>query len=141
MLESSGFALRLLTERIVEAGVRIDELRVAGAQAQSALWNQTKADIVGRDVLVPAVTEVALMGSAIHAAVGAVLYADPLEAGEAMVRVEARMQPNPDTRAVFEALFEVYRAAYPALQPLFGPLGRARELAGKLLAQDNAEVP
>jgi xylulokinase len=141
VLESSGYALRLLTERIVDAGARVDELRVAGAQAQSTLWNQTKADIVGRDVLVPAVTEVALMGSAIHAAVGAGLYRDPLEAGEAMVRIEARLEPNPRTRAVFGALFDVYRAAYPALQALFAPLGLARDLAGMVLAQEPEEVP
>jgi xylulokinase len=124
VVESSGYALRLLIERIVAGGARVDELRVAGGQARSRLWNQAKADITGLDVLVPAVTEVALMGSAIHAAVGLGLYADPLEAGEAMVRIERRLAPDPRTRLIYDELFGVYSGAYPALKPFFGPLGR-----------------
>jgi xylulokinase len=125
VVESSGYALRLLVERIVQGGARVDELRVAGGQARSRLWNQAKADITGLEVQVPAVTEVALMGSAIHAAVGVGLYADPLEAGEAMVRVARRLDPDPRTRPVYDELYGVYGGAYAALRPFFGPLGRA----------------
>jgi xylulokinase len=127
VVESSGYGLRLLADRIVAGGARIDELRVAGGQARSPVWNRAKADITGLEVLVPAVTEVALMGSAIHAAVGAGLYPDPLVAGEAMVQVASRLAPRPATRALYADLFGVYAGAYAALRPFFPRLGRAAE--------------
>ncbi len=125
VVESSGYALRLLAERMVAAGARIDELRVAGGQAHSRLWNQCKADITGFEVLVPAVTEVALMGNAIHAAMGAGFYPDPVRAAAAMVRVAERQPPDPSHRAVYDELFGVYAAAYSALKPLAQPLAHA----------------
>jgi xylulokinase len=125
VVESSSYALRLLIERIVAGGAPVADLRVAGGQARSRLWNQAKADITGLEVLVPAVTEVALMGSAIHAAVGVGLYAEPLEAGEAMVTIEQRLAPDASMRAIYDDLFGVYSGAYAALKPFFAPLGRA----------------
>jgi xylulokinase len=68
------------------------------------------------------------MGDAICAALGAGFYADLFTAGEAMVEVGEGLEPNPATRATYDELFGVYRAAYGALKPFFEPLARARRL-------------
>jgi xylulokinase len=125
VLESTGYQLRLLSETIIGAGARIDELRVCGGQARSRLWNQIKADITGLRVGVPRLPEVALMGDAVCAAIGAGLYPDLATASRAMVQVETVLEPDQALRAVYDDLFGVYRAAYPALKPLFEPLARA----------------
>ena len=65
------------------------------------------------------------MGDAICAAVGANLYADLSTAGETMVHVDQVLQPNPANRGVYDDLFGVYQAAYPALRPFFPSLARA----------------
>jgi xylulokinase len=129
VLESTAFELRLLSDAILRLGTRIDELRVCGGQAQSKLWNQIKADVTGLSTSVPRLTEVALMGDAICAAVGAGLYPDLATAGEAMVQIGEVLEPNPAHRQVYDELFGVYRDAYPALKPLFGPLGHAAALS------------
>lgn len=128
VVESSGFSLRLLAEAVVAAGGRIDELRVCGRQAQSRFWNQVKVDITGYPAAVPRLTEVALMGDAIYAAIGARLYPDVASAAETMVQVVETLQPDLTSRALYDELFALYRNAYPALKPLFpGGLRASRE--------------
>jgi xylulokinase len=129
VLESTAYELRLLSDAILSLGARIDELRVCGGQAQSRLWNQIKADVTGLPASVPRLPEVALMGDAICAAIGAGIYPDLSRAGEAMVQVGEILEPNRAHRAVYDELFGIYRDAYPALKPLFGPLGRAASIS------------
>jgi xylulokinase len=124
VVESTGYELRLLAEAVLRAGTRIDELRVCGGQARSRLWNQIKADVTGLPASVPRIPEVALMGNAICAALGAGLYPDLATASEAMVQVAEVLEPQPSTRGVYDELFALYGAAYTALQPFFEPLGR-----------------
>ncbi|MBV9545138.1 MAG: hypothetical protein JOY61_12275 [Chloroflexi bacterium] len=125
VLEATGFELRLLTDAVLGAGTRIDELRVCGGQARNRLWNQVKADITGLPAHVPRLPEVALMGDAICAAIGIGLYPDLVQAGEAMVHIAEVVQPNTAVREIYDELFGVYRAAYGALKPFFEPLARA----------------
>jgi xylulokinase len=125
VVESSGYSLRLLCEAIVQAGARIEELRLCGTQARSRFWNQVKADVTGYQVQVPRVVNVALMGNAVLGAVGAGLSSDIISAGNAMVRVAETLEPQPAHHTVHDELFGVYRQAYGALKPFFEPLGRA----------------
>ena len=55
---------------MLAAGVTVSAMRACGGPAQSATWNQMKADITGFRVLVPAVLETAVLGSAVLGAVG-----------------------------------------------------------------------
>jgi xylulokinase len=125
VVESTGYELRLLAEAVVGAGTRIDELRVCGGQARSRLWNQVKADVLGLPASVPRLREVALMGDAICAALGAGLYPDLHTASQAMVQVAEVLEPDPAHRAVYDDLFSLYEPAYQALKPFFEPLARA----------------
>lgn len=118
VVESAGFALRLLLDAVVAAGGRVDELRVCGRQAESRLWNQVKADVTGCPVVVPRVVEVSLMGSAVCAAVGGGCYPDLASATRAMVQVAHRLDPAPSTRAVYAARYATYQAAARAVRGL-----------------------
>jgi xylulokinase len=128
VLESTAYELRLMSDAILALGARIDELRVCGGQAQSRLWNQTKADVMGLPASVPRLPEVALMGDAICAAVGAGLYPDLFTAGEEMVQVGEVLEPRLAHRQVYDELFGVYQAAYGALKPFYPALSRAASL-------------
>jgi xylulokinase len=130
VLESTAYELRLMTDAVLAARARIDEVRLCGGQAHSRLWNQIKADVTGLQCSVPRVPEAALMGSAICAALGAGMYADLATATAAMVVVQQRLEPNPAVRAIYDTLFGVYRDAYTALRPLFEPLARAAQGGG-----------
>jgi xylulokinase len=128
LVESSGMSLRLLAEAVVAGGAPISELRVCGRQAQNRLWNQVKADVTGYEAHVPRVTEVALMGAAISAAVGAGFQPNLLAGGAEMVRIGETFTPTASHRARYDVMFETYKAAHAALAPLTANLVRAAAL-------------
>src|SRR5262249_46222987 len=53
VLEAAALSIRHVAEHILEAGVRVDTMRVCGGPAHSETWNRIKADVTGFDVLVP----------------------------------------------------------------------------------------
>jgi len=129
MLEGTAYELRRMTDTVLEAGARIDDLRLCGGQAHSRLWSQIKADVTGLVCSVPRVPEAALMGNAVCAALGAGFYSDLSTASAAMVTVGETLEPNPSHHAVYDELFGVYRDAYAALRPFNAPLRRAAQLS------------
>lgn len=96
-----------------------EELRVAGGGARLALWNQIKADVTNRPLRPCAVTENGVLGAAMLAALGAGIHADLAAAGDAMVRLEAPVLPNPAAHAAYSRTFERYVELYPRLRDLF----------------------
>ncbi|WP_288569843.1 FGGY-family carbohydrate kinase [uncultured Treponema sp.] len=61
-------AIGILKDAAAKKGVPFpDEMRVAGGQAKSALWNQMKADITGMKLSVPSCPDAELLGDAAFA--------------------------------------------------------------------------
>lgn len=128
VLESVAFAIRHLAERLFEVGGWISEMRVCGGQAQSASWNQIKADVTGFPVAVPQVTEAALMGAAVLAGVGAGLVPDITAGTNQMVRINQVLEPDPKRHQHYTHLYRVYERLYPDLCDAFHQLDEiARE--------------
>jgi xylulokinase len=112
LLEGVAFSFRSVQELLSE----VDDVYRVGGQAHSHLWNQIKADVLNRPVLVPEVIEAAVVGAAILAAVGLGAYSGREEAVSAMVRVAHRFEPDAERAAVYNELYAVYRRLYPALR-------------------------
>lgn len=127
VFESVAFATRHLAERLAEAGAQVHELRVCGGQARSMVWNQLKANITGFPVAVPRVTEAALLGAAILAAVGAGLLPDVIAGAESMVRIRELLEPHPEQHRRYSELYAVYRRLYPDLKEAFSQLHQVTE--------------
>jgi xylulokinase len=127
VLEAAAFALRHVAAPIRDAGVAIHELRVSGASAQSRVWNQIKADILGVPIAVPAVPETALQGAAVIASVGVGDQPDLRTAMGALVRFADRFEPDPSTGPTYDAAYEAYTALHPAIAPI---VRRYRALPG-----------
>jgi xylulokinase len=118
VLEGVAFSLRHVADVLREAGGRIDELRVTGGQSRGALWNRIKADVFGVPVTVPAVTEGALLGEAMLAAIGAGLVSDAVAAADRFVRIAERIEPDPTHAPVYAERYATYRELYPRLRDL-----------------------
>jgi xylulokinase len=118
IVEASALAIRHVAAPMLEAGVRVTEMRVCGGPARSRFWNSVKADVTGFPIAVPAVLETAVLGSAILGAVGIGEHRDPRAAIAAMTRIEARIEPRRELAPVYERLFEAYQALYPATAPI-----------------------
>jgi xylulokinase len=95
-------------------------IRCTGGGADSAMWNQLRADIFGHPVQTLAVTEGGIVGAAILAGVGAGWYKDAA-AGAERVSVPAQTWiPDPVAEARYDAVFRTFCAAHDALDGLWG---------------------
>ncbi|MFQ6014977.1 MAG: FGGY-family carbohydrate kinase [Anaerolineae bacterium] len=124
VLESVAYAIRDVVDRIEEAGGHIEELRVCGGQARSQTWNQIKADVTGKVVVVPEVTEAEVLGAAIIAGKGVGVFDHFVEGTEQMVRIRGTLPPDGDRHQVYSELFALYRDLYLELRPLFQRLSQ-----------------
>ncbi|HEX8026658.1 MAG TPA: FGGY-family carbohydrate kinase, partial [Candidatus Limnocylindrales bacterium] len=118
VLEAAALAIRHVAEPMLETGVRVGTMRVCGGPAHSDTWNRIKADVTGFEVGVPRVLETTVLGAAIVAAVGVGLRPDLPSAIRAMTSLERRIQPDPSTRAAYDATYAAYRQLYPAIAPV-----------------------
>lgn len=127
VLESVAFAVRDVCEVIKEVGAEIAEVRVAGGAAQSNVWNQIKADVLGRRVLVPEITESSTLGAAIIAAWGTGRFANLVEAVESMVKFRSALESHPEKHARYTEVFALYRRLYDHLKDDFATLSELQK--------------
>jgi xylulokinase len=119
VLESVAFAVRDVCDLIQELGAETSEVRVAGAGGSNGVWNQIKADVLGRSLLVPEIAESGLLGAAIVAAWGMGTFASLETAARSMVRMRAALEPDPEKHAAYTEIFDLYRSLYQHLKDDF----------------------
>jgi sugar (pentulose or hexulose) kinase len=99
---------------------------VTGGQAKSPLWSQVRADITGRNILVPEVMDSELLGDAIVALYALGRYPTLEAAAESLVRIRRTYRPQPELKASYDGLFRLYRQAYAGLKEVFSGLAGIR---------------
>jgi xylulokinase len=114
VFEGITLETRYLLDSFESAGIRIDSLAVTGGGAKSPFWLQLKADVTGKVIRVPRVTEASLLGAAILAGVGAGIYSGVEEAVDRVCRVEGEYHPDPAAARVYDRLFPLYQDVYAA---------------------------
>jgi xylulokinase len=118
VFEAVAYQLRHVVDTMREAGATLDELRITGGQAKVRLWHRIKADVLGVPVVVPSVTEGALLGEAMLAAEAAGRTSDAATAASRFLRESARFEPDPRTAASYDRAYRTYRELYPRLRDL-----------------------
>jgi xylulokinase len=122
VVEAVGFAIRDVIEVMEENGLEIGELRVTGGQAKSPLWNQIKADITQRKILVPEVQDSELLGDACIGLFALGNYDSLAAASDSLVAIARSYTPSSEVRELYDRLFELYRASYRGLKEIFSSL-------------------
>ena len=114
-----AFGLRDGFELMKAAGLGgIEQVRVSGGGARSALWQQILADVLGAELVTVNTTEGAAYGAALLAGVGTGTWSSVEEACDACVMTTGRVTPEPARAATYAAGHARYRQLYPALRPL-----------------------
>lgn len=116
---SYGLADALTLMREADPPVALDELRLTGGGARSAVWRQMLADIFGVEVTVTSSTEGAAFGAAVLAGTGAGVFASVADAADALVKVEARVAPDAETHTRYREHYTRWRGLYRLLRPHF----------------------
>ena len=91
-------------------------LFAVGGAAKSDIWCQIKADVTGKPIRVPSVSEGTPLGAAIAAGVGVGVFGDVREGVKRMIKTEREFEPRADIHERYQELFSVYRGLYARLR-------------------------
>ncbi len=122
VLEASGYGfLQMIKMAEGVTGKKIDAFSAIGGGTKSRIWSQIKADITGADITVLQVKDMAPIGAALLAGVGAGLFRNVYDAANRVQRkVHQIFYSNPgNAQSVYERRFSTYLGLYPNLKYLF----------------------
>ena len=125
ILEGAAYGLRHNLEVAQAAGFSVTGMSCVGGGARSGLWNQIKADVLGKPVRLPRAATGAAMGDTVMAGVGVGVYRDFAEAKAAVVQIQREVLPNEANRRIYDDLYRVFLSLYPALRDSYARLARA----------------
>jgi len=97
----------------------IEQVRVSGGGAHSALWRQILADVLDTELVTVNTTEGAAYGAALLAGVGADVWPDVDAACDATIQVVDRTAPRPQMVGRYDEFYPLYRGLYGALKATF----------------------
>lgn len=125
LLEGVAFGLRQVVGILSEIGGDVERVVVSGGTARAAAWNRIKADVLGKPVHVPSVTDSGVLGAAIlaHAAVSD----EPLrQVAQRMVHDREVIEPDTKNTAVYDQTYPLFLELYERLKE---PYRRLAELS------------
>jgi L-ribulokinase len=117
LLESIAFGSRRIMDNFEEHDLGLSQIVACGGIAErSPLMMQLLADTSGRDVHVPDSTEIPARGAAMFGGVAAGCYEN---IGSAIASTRPRgvrtYYPDPGTKPIYDAVYEIYREMYELL--------------------------
>ena len=121
VMEGCGYGLRQLSEIAERVTSReIKEFTSIGGGAKSETWAQIKADITGKDIKILDMNDMAPIGAALLAGVGAGIFKDVYEAAD---KVEKKVyKVIRSSRAhddIYNKRYQVYIQLYPQIKELY----------------------
>ncbi|MBA2714054.1 MAG: xylulokinase [Rubrobacteraceae bacterium] len=120
VFEGCAFGFRDIVDRFGAMGLGGEEVRVVGGGAKSPFWCQVKADATGRTLRALKAEEATATGAAMLAGVAEGVYPSLDEAAERLVEFGATYEPDLGNKDAYDEAYALYRAAYSALEPVFG---------------------
>jgi L-ribulokinase len=111
LVEATAFGAKMIVDRFVEEGVRIDGvIALGGVAKKSPLVMQIVADVLNKPIKVAQSEQAVALGSAMAAAVVAGVHESIPEAQAAMGGgFECEYHPDPEMARVYVGLFEAYK--------------------------------
>jgi gluconokinase len=94
------------------------DIRVSGSFTRSEFWLQVLADVFGKTLQVPNISEGVAFGAAVLGFVSAGVLNDIADTGN-LVAVEKSVQPAPTAVADYKWLYTIYEQVYWSLQQAF----------------------
>jgi gluconokinase len=129
LLEGIGFRFKSLLEVLLEIGLDVQQIVASGGFAKSEQWLQVMADVLGRDLNVPAWGETSALAAAFWAALAAGCVGS-MEDIRKWVHHGRACRPISSNTAVYERVYPVYTKLYQAASGSFEDIARLqKELA------------
>jgi L-ribulokinase len=128
LIEATAFGARAIVERMTEYGIPVERVVCCGGIAEkNDLFMQIYADVLGHPMLIAGSPQTPALGSAISASVAAGAEAGGYSTFESAQKrmsslKEKRFIPDPQTSAVYDELYTLYRELHDS----FGGVEGAR---------------
>jgi xylulokinase len=129
IIEGIAYQYPPLLEIVARAGHRVASITISDGEARSALWNQIKADVMGRAMRVAAVPEAPAVGAAILAGIAKGTFARADEGIAVLTQPARAVAPNQESHRGYEAHRRRWEAARPALFSTSDVLAARSEIA------------
>ena len=112
-MEGVALLNREVLERAEQAaGLAAKRIFLAGGGARNHAWAQIRADVLGREIVVPHDVDAGLAGCLAVARTGLGHFADVTEAARSIAREPRSVHPNAAMRDRCDALWEAFRATH-----------------------------
>jgi len=123
LLEGIGYRFKSLLEVLQETALDVNQIVASGGFTQSELWLQVMADVLGRDLNVPAWGETSALAAAFWAALAAD-RAGCMEDIRTWVRHERICRPVFEHTAIYNRIYPLYTTLYRAAAGSFDDIAR-----------------
>ena len=114
VMEGVVFSLKESLEIMRRLDLPVEQMRVTGGGARSALWRELQADVYGVPIHRTTADEGPAHGAALLSGVAAGVYSDVAEACSTVRLREEITEPDAHRTRIYEEHYEVYRSLYPA---------------------------
>ncbi len=118
LMEGTSYEMLLNFSRLQRFTGRVEGLRATGGGANSDVWLQIKADILGCNITALDCGEVGATGTAALAGLAVGAFQNLQSAVGKMVAVRKVVAPNPQQSAAYQELYKKYEGLYNAVRPL-----------------------
>lgn len=122
IMESVAFMLKDNVSSFERTGLSVPAIHSLGGGAESPLWLQIKADVLGKPVATLSCGEATCLGAAMLASVATGLHSSLAEASKAMVSRRREFMPNGRDSAIHEDAYRRYLKLNKAIMPTFGDM-------------------
>jgi L-ribulokinase len=114
LIEATAYGTRIIIESFTQRGIAVNELIAAGGLPEkNKLLMQIYADVTGIPMALAGSAQAPALGSAMHAAVAAGIYANIQQAAKAMARLKSEVvRPIPENQSIYDRLYAEYKALY-----------------------------
>ncbi|MGD0329160.1 MAG: FGGY family carbohydrate kinase [Nitrososphaeria archaeon] len=121
--EGATYAARHNLETIESMGTTIKELKVVGGGAKSKIWNQIKADILGKRIIVEKAADASLIGSGILACYGAGWFSGFAKT-KSVEHAKQIFLPRLEYSKRYAEMFRIYKKLYTRIKSSFRDINR-----------------
>ena len=122
VMEGVAFSLRQALELSIELGGEVETVIATGGGAESTVWRQILADVLGLPLQKSLLAEQAAIGAALLAGVGIGIYSTFDDAGAQTTQYDHVTEPIHERTTLYNTLYQEYKALYPRLRDDFHTL-------------------
>ena len=119
ILEGVAYGAAHCIKTMNENGYHVNKIYACGGIAQSDLWMQIHADVIGVPIYITKESQSAgCLGDAMAATVGSGLYADFEEAASNMIEIDKVYEPNEENHREYQFFLDKYIHLWPMIADL-----------------------